>query len=170
MFQIILCLKMRTKHFSVGFQIYYLVLRNGDRMINEPYWIVREYLKRLDLEFVENPQDKMFDLYMDIKDKRVRVEIRLNENWIDIQTKLHNTRKLSPEERLAIYEEMLKAGSKTKTIFTLERSKAVAQTSLPITGLNFELFKTEIQIYQKCLEYWTSKIIPKFGLEIIAAE
>ncbi len=138
--------------------------------MNEPYWIVREYLKRLDLEFMENPQDKIINLFLDVKDRRIKVEIRLNEGWIDIQTQLHNTRKLSPEERLQIYEAMLKASGKTKTSFYLERSKALVQASLPVQGLNFEIFKTEIETYHKCLEYWTTKIIPKLGLEIIAAE
>ena len=138
--------------------------------MNEPYWIVREYLKRMDLDFIENHENKSFNLFFDIQDRRVRVEIRLIENWIDIHTKLHNTRKLTPEDRLAIYEEMLKASRKTKTYFALERTKAIATISIPINGLNYELFKTELENYEQCLEYWTSKILPKYGLELIAAE
>ncbi len=125
------------------------------------WYIAKEYLKRLEINFEENDR-KTFSLYPYGPTETKQIEVFPGSNWITLTTRLMDLSKLPDEEKSCACEKLLKANAKLVEItFGIDKKNCVIlRNAIPVTGISYDAFSCTYEAHISGLKFFHSKLKP----------
>lgn len=125
------------------------------------WYIAKEYLKRLEINFEENDR-KTFSLYPYGPTETKQIEVFPGSNWITLTTRLMDLSKLPDDEKSCACEKLLKANAKLVEItFGIDKKNCVIlRNAIPVTGISYDAFNCTYEAHISGLKFFHSKLKP----------
>ncbi|MFO7836748.1 MAG: hypothetical protein R6V83_08840 [Candidatus Thorarchaeota archaeon] len=131
-------------------------------MAGTTWWIAKEYLKRLEINFEEHGK-KTFSLFPTTRTKTEEIEVFPGKQWITLTTRLADLSSLQESNRLEFYERILKANAKLAEVnFGVDkRGYLIIRNVIPVTGISFDSFNSIYKAHLVGAEFFKEKLLPE---------
>ena len=127
--------------------------------MSSTWYIAKEYLKRLELNFEEQGR-KAFSLAPHGRTKTKQIEVFPGENWVTLTTKLVDISGLNPKQRNSICEKLLRTNAKLAEIsFGIDRNDwIVLRNAIPVSGISYDAFSSIYEAHLSGIEFFLGKL------------
>ncbi len=125
------------------------------------WFIAKEYLKRLEINFEEKGR-KTFSLYPYGPTETKEIEVFPGTNWITLTTRLMKLSDYDKKGRAHVYEQLLKSNAKLVEItFGVDKKDCVMiRNAIPVTGISYDAFNSTYEAHLSGIKFFHSKLKP----------
>ncbi len=129
------------------------------------WFIAKEYLKRLDVDFEERGR-KTFSLFPCGPTKTEEIEVFPGTNWITLTTRLLDLSSLASKKRESIYGQLLKANARLVEVsFGIDkRNCLILRNAIPVVGISYDSFTATYEAHMAGVEFFQKKLLPQIDL------
>lgn len=131
---------------------------------DDAFDLVCAYLNRLGVRYqADKSKNSIMSVWTMKNIPEVRVTISVSEKWVHIYVYLYDSKQLEPDQRNALYAELLRANYDLSLVqYSLDpNGMVVVSTEFVATTLGFEEFKAGLNgVLYGAEEHWGNKIYP----------
>jgi len=130
-------------------------------MAGTTWWIAKEYLKRLEINFEEHGK-KTFSLFPSTRTETQEIEVFPGKQWITLTTRLADLSGLDESERLTFFERLLKANANLAEVnFGVDRKGyLMIRNVIPVTGISFDAFNSIYKAHLAGVGFFKEELLP----------
>ncbi|RLI54533.1 MAG: hypothetical protein DRO87_10050 [Candidatus Thorarchaeota archaeon] len=123
------------------------------------WFIAKEYLKRLEIDFEEHGR-KTFSLYPYGPTETKVIEVFPGANWITLTTRLFDLNSLPQKGRKQVYEKLLKANATLVEVnFGIDKKNClIIRNAIPVTGISYDLFNCAYEAHLAGIKFFHEKM------------
>ncbi|MBN2229104.1 MAG: type III secretion system chaperone [Candidatus Thorarchaeota archaeon] len=123
------------------------------------WFIAKEYLKRLDIDFEEHGR-KTFSVQSERQTETKVIEVFPGANWITLTTRLMSLDDLPSKGRREVYEKLLKANATLVEVnFGIDKKNClILRNALPVTGISYDLFSCTYEAHLAGIKFFFEKM------------
>ena len=131
-------------------------------MMSTTWFIAKEYLKRLELNFEEHGR-KTFSLYPLGKTEANVIEIFPGKNWITLTTRLMDLADVATKSKRGIYEKLLKSNATLVEVNFGNHKKdcLTIRNAIHVTGISYDLFNCTYEAHLAGVKFFHEKLKPQ---------
>ncbi len=127
------------------------------------WFIAKEYLKRLNIEFEEKGR-KTFSLFPYGPTETEEIEVFPGKNWITLTTRLLSLSDVSASKRRQIHSALLKANAKLVEVsFGIDKKNCIIlRNAIPVTGISYDVFSCVYEAHLMGIRFFYKELMPSF--------
>jgi hypothetical protein len=130
-------------------------------MMSTTWFIAKEYLKRLQINFEENGR-KTFSLYPYGQTETNEIEVFPGTSWITLTTRLMDLSNVTDTKKKEVYEKLLKSNAKLVEItFGIDKKDClIIRNALPVDGISYDSFNCTYEAHLAGIKFFQKTLLP----------
>jgi hypothetical protein len=131
-------------------------------MMSTTWFIAKEYLKRLEINFEEHGR-KTFSLQTHGTTEASVIEIFPGKNWITLTTRLMDLSDVPTKSKSGIFEKLLKSNASLVEVnFGIDKKNCIMiRNAIPVTGISYDLFNCTYEAHIAGVKFFHEKLKPQ---------
>lgn len=127
------------------------------------WFIAKEYLKRLNIEFEEKGK-KTFSLFPYGPTETEEIEVFPGKNWISLTTRLYNLSEVPASKRKQIHSALLKVNAKLVEVsFGVDKKNfIILRNAIPVTGISYDAFNCVYEAHLMGIRFFHKELLSSF--------
>ena len=125
------------------------------------WFIAKEYLKRLEINFEEKGR-KTFSLFPYGPTETEEIEVFPGAHWITLTTRLYDLSGISKKNKREACEKLLKANATLVEVsFGIDKKDCVIlRNAIPVLGISYDSFNATYEAHMSGISFFHKKLLP----------